>query len=129
MRIVADTSVFLAVALEEPAKETIIEWTLGSELLAPNLLPYEMGNALSALLRRGKLRPEEVVSVWDALERISVTLCPVDIRAALAIVVRFGIYAYDAYFLACAMNTHCPLLTLDNGMKAVAQDLGLSLME
>ena len=46
MKLVADTSVFLAVTLEEPERARIIELTAGTELLAPEVLPFEIGNAI-----------------------------------------------------------------------------------
>ncbi len=42
MKTVADTSTFLAVALEEPEKSRLIEVTEGKELVAPPILPYEI---------------------------------------------------------------------------------------
>jgi predicted nucleic acid-binding protein len=56
-------------------------------------------------------------------------LVPVDARASLLLAGQFGIYAYDAYFLRCSMETKCPLLTLDRGMKRVAQQLNITLVE
>ena len=55
MKIVADTNIFLAVALNEPEKKEIIALTVGHELIAPEILPFEIGNALSALVKRKRL--------------------------------------------------------------------------
>ena len=52
MKIIADTNIFLAVVLEEPEKGRIIQLTAGHELAAPEILPYEIGNALTALVKR-----------------------------------------------------------------------------
>ena len=51
MRITADTNIFLAVILEEPEKQGIVELTSGIHLIAPDALPYEIGNAIIALLK------------------------------------------------------------------------------
>ena len=56
-------------------------------------------------------------------------LASVDVRASLLLAGRFGIYAYDAYFLQCSLETNCPLLTLDRGMKRVAKQLDIRLVE
>ncbi len=56
-------------------------------------------------------------------------LAPVDARAALLLAGRFRIFAYDAYFLQCALETKAPLLTFDRGLKRVAKLLGLTLVE
>ena len=52
MKYVVDTNVLLAVALGEPEKEWLVEATDGCELVAPEVLPYEIANAISALLKR-----------------------------------------------------------------------------
>ncbi len=53
----------------------------------------------------------------------------VDLASALAIAHKAGIYAYDAYFLDCAMRYTAPVLTLDKGMKRAAKKLGVRLVE
>ena len=129
MKITADTNTFLAVTLFEPERDAIINITLGHDLVAPNILPFEIGNALSAMLKRKRLAPEDLLTVWDATQQIPVDLRSVDIREALRIASQFNIYAYDAYFLMCALSLHSPLITLDLRMIEVAQSLGLNIME
>ena len=55
MNIVVDTNIFLASVLDEPEKQHIIELTVGSYIVAPTILPYEIGNALTALVKRTRL--------------------------------------------------------------------------
>ena len=43
MKIVADTSAFLAVVLAEPERDWIVQATAEHELLSPEVLPYEVG--------------------------------------------------------------------------------------
>ncbi len=129
MKIVADTNTFLAVALNEPERERIIELSEGCELVAPEVLPFELGNALSAMMKRGKLEAKHVAAAWEAIQAIPVELCRIDVRSALALAGRFGIYAYDAYFLECALKARLPLLTLDRAMKRLARDLGIQVLE
>lgn len=57
MNIVVDTNIFLASVLDEPEKQQIIELTMGSYIVAPTILPYEIGNALTALVKRHRLSP------------------------------------------------------------------------
>ncbi|MCX7044775.1 MAG: type II toxin-antitoxin system VapC family toxin [Candidatus Sumerlaeota bacterium] len=129
MKIIADTNTFLAVALDEPEKSDIIRLTLGLDLVAPEVLPFEIGNALTAMLKKGTLQPAEVELAWDAAQRIAVELLKVDVRSALNIAAAHNIYAYDAYYLECALRLHLPLLTLDGGMKYVARKLGITTPE
>ena len=129
MRMVADTSTFLAVALNEPEKERLTELVRGHELIAPAVLPYELGNALTAMLKRKRLNRGEVLATWEVMGRIAVELHDVDVRAALQIATSFEIYAYDAYFIQCSISHQAPLVTLDKGMKRVAAEVGLEILE
>lgn len=129
MIIVADTNVFLAVGLNEPEKPTIIEATAGCTVVAPAVLPYEICNALSALYKRKKLSADEVRICWDITRQIAVQLRPVDMHAALDIALRNEIYAYDAYYLACAASSKSPLLTLDRSMRRIASGMGITVLE
>ena len=129
MKIVADTSAFLAVALDEPERAAIVEATAECELVAPDVLPFEIGNALTAMMKKGSLRPEEVIPAWESLQRISVELHRVDVRSALSIAVERNLYAYDAYFLQCAIALQSPLLTLDRRLRDTARDVGIRLVE
>ncbi len=129
MKFVADTNTFLAVALDEPEKDWLIEATDGHNLVAPAVLPYEIGNALSSLVRRKVVTELQLPAAWDAVAAVPVELAAVDTRASLLLAGRFKIYAYDAYFLQCSLETRCPLLTLDQGMKRVARQLDITLVE
>ena len=129
MKIVADTNTFLATALNEPEKEAIISLTAGHELVAPEVLHFEIGNALSAMVKRGRLSREEALQAYDMAQKVPVELRGIDIRKALGIASQRKIYAYDAYFLECAQAVHGPLLTLDGSLKKVAVTMGIKLLE
>lgn len=129
MKIVAATNTFIAVALNEPEKDMIIRLTEGYDLIAPEVLPFEIGNALTAMMKRNALEADEVILAWDMVQHIQVDLRRIDIRAALNIATQYNIYAYDAYFLECALNLRSPLLTLDRRMKGIAQEIGIQVME
>ena len=116
MKIVADTNTFIAVALNEPEKDNIIKITKGCDLAAPDVLPFEIGNALTAMLKKGALQSVEIQKSWELIQQIPVELKRIDIKLALNIATRFNIYAYDAYFLECADSLKYPLITLDQGM-------------
>ena len=129
MKVVADTNTFMAVALDQPERRWLAAVTEGCSLVAPSVLPYEIGNALSALVKRKAIAGDKAPLVWDAVQEIPVELVQVDIRAALMLAVRFNLYAYDAYFLQCALDQRCPLLSLDKRVKRVAADLSIRLWE
>lgn len=129
MDIISDTNVFLAIALNEPEKDRMVELTSRNGITAPEILPYEIGNALTALVKRRKLTDDEALSVLDIIRHIPVRLIKVDIRAALQLAFEFNVYAYDAYFLQCAKFLSSPLLTLDKRLQKVAQALNISILE
>jgi predicted nucleic acid-binding protein len=129
MRIVADTSILLAVALEEPERDVIIKLTQEAQLIAPEVLPFEVGNALSSLFRRNLLGEDRVLQVWEYIQRIPIDLRTVDIQHSLQIAMRYRIYAYDAYFLSCAWTLRVPLMSLDRKMVSVAKQSGIKVLE
>ena len=53
----------------------------------------------------------------------------VDLSQSLDLSARLGLYAYDAYVLACALNLRSPLLTLDNGLAGNAALAGVRVLE
>lgn len=129
MNIVSDTNIFLAVALDEPEKENIIQLTSETDAIAPEILPYEIGNALSAMIKRKQITLDEALSAFNIASLIPVRLVAIDIRQSLKLAFEFNIYAYDAYFLQCAQALSCPLITLDKRMKQVANELKITVLE
>jgi predicted nucleic acid-binding protein len=129
MKVVADTNIFLAVSLNEPESDQIVKLTAGVSVLAPEILPHEVGNALSAMVKRGKLTRSEALEAKESVDRIPVRLVTVDVYRSLKLAIEHDIYAYDAYFLQSAQMFPCPLLTLDRRMQQVAARLGIEVLE
>lgn len=129
MNIVADTNIFLAVALNESNKVRIVDLTNQASIFAPEILPYEICNALSAMVKRKKLTKPNALKAEDVTSLIPVRLVAVDIHESLKIAFDHNIYAYDAYFLQCAKAYAIPLLTLDKRMRQVAEKLSIKLLE
>ena len=48
---------------------------------------------------------------------------------ALELASKLGVYAYDAYVIACALNTDTSLLSLDGGQQEEARRVGVSVIE
>lgn len=104
MAIVVDTSVILAVVLNEPGKSALIRLTTGAELLAPVSLHWEIGNALSSLFKRRRITEAEGQQALDEYQKIPIRFLDVPLDEALHVAAQHRIYAYDAYFLVCAYN-------------------------
>ncbi len=129
MNLIVDTNIFLAVVLDEPEKASIIEVGAGYDAVSPDVLPYEIGNALSAMIKRRQLVESEAISAYGMTKMVPVKLIQTDIQKALEIAIKFNIYAYDSYFIQCAMSMNAPLLTLDKKMRSVAKELNIKVLE
>jgi predicted nucleic acid-binding protein len=129
VELVVDTSVLIAVLTGEPARDQLIARTHGADLLAPGSVHWEIGNAFSALLKRRRLKLPDVQAALTAYGQIPIRFVDVDLASALELADRFGLYAYDAYLMACARRQRAPLLTLDARLGRAAQQAGVDLVE
>ena len=127
--LVADTSTIIAVIANEPEKPLLVAKTQGYDLIAPRSLYWEIGNAFSAMIKRGRITLEQAKAAIEIYEQIPINLVDVDLKQALEIVDKQKIYAYDAYMIACALNRGCPLLTLDGGLVYAAKAAGVEVWE
>lgn len=129
MDIVSDTSALLAVILGEPERDRIVKLTLGHTLVGPAAIPWEIGNAFSAMVKRRRLTLDEAQQGLRIFQTIPLRLLKVDMARAISLAHNAGLYAYDAYFLECAIRHDAPLLTLDHGLRRAAKEAGLRLLE
>ncbi|MDZ7780397.1 MAG: type II toxin-antitoxin system VapC family toxin [Gemmatimonadota bacterium] len=129
MDLTIDTSAVMAVTLGEPLRSELIELTRNVELMSAPTLPWEVGNALSALFRRNRIGATDAHDALAALERIPLRLVEIDLTRAVMLAHEHGIYAYDAYVLECARRHRTPLLSLDAAQQDVARALGIDVIE
>ena len=104
MDIVADTNTFLATALDEPEKQRIIELTSGSNIISPEILPYEIGNALTALVKRHRLSLDEAKVAFEYTQKIPVRLIRPNIQESLGIAFQFNLYMHMMLIFFNALN-------------------------
>ena len=129
MDLVIDTSAIIAVIVGEPEREGIIQATTGHSLIGPGSIPWEVGNAFSAMFKRDRLTLEEALKGLAIFTSIPLRYVEPDFDMALEISKKADLYAYDAYFLACAIRHKAPLLTLDRKLKDSAQNLKITMLE
>jgi predicted nucleic acid-binding protein len=129
MNLVIDTSVLIAVLTSEPEREKLIQQTQGVDLLAPPSVHWEIGNALSAMLKRKRISREQVNLVLNAYEQIPIRFVDIDMYRAMNITAEHDLYAYDAYIIACAQENRCSLISLDKGLLQSAQAAGVTIQE
>jgi predicted nucleic acid-binding protein len=128
MEIIADASAFLAVVLDETDRKWVIEKTSGLALISPEVLPYEIANALTAMKKRGRLTEREALKAFNMSQSIPVRLVPIKIHDALKVAIKFNIYAYDAFYMQCCLEMKLPLISLDNRMCEVAKSLSIKVV-
>jgi len=103
MDIVIDTSALIAVIVGEPERNRIIEFTTGNTLIGPGSIPWEIGNAFSAMFKQDRLTLDEAQKGLAIFESIPL--------------------------LDCAIRHKAPLLTLDQKLKVAAQNINIEIME
>ena len=129
MDIVIDTSALIAVIVGEPERNRIIELTNGNTLIGPGSIPWEIGNAFSAMFKQNRLKLDDAEKGLLIFETIPLRYIKPDFVNALKISKQAHMNAYDAYFLDCAIRYRSPLLTLDQKMKMAARDFNVITME
>jgi predicted nucleic acid-binding protein len=127
--VVIDASAIIAVVTNEPEKPVLIQLTRGAELLAPLSIPWEIGNAFSAMLRRRRISVEQAIQAIAIYRTIPIRLVEVELEEAIQLADQLNLYAYDAYLLRCAARYHAPLLSLDRDLLTAATALGLPILE
>ena len=127
--IVIDTSAVIAVIANERERQAIIDRTDGVNLAAPASLHWEVGNAFSAMFRRRRITLAQAKQAIGSYERMMFRFVDVDLSRSLELSDRLGLYAYDSYVLACALNLRLPLLTLDERLAAAAPLAGVRVLE
>jgi predicted nucleic acid-binding protein len=126
MKIIVDTSVIVAVLANEKHKRRLVELTKGADLVAPSSLHWEVGNAFSAMLKRKRITLDQACSALAAYSEIAVRFYEVDLEETLRLCVKANLYAYDAYFITCALRLKSPLLSLDDVLLSAAEGSGVS---
>ena len=129
MEIVIDTSALISVIVGEPERKRIIEITTGNALIGPGSIPWEIGNAFSAMFKQKRLTLAEAEKGLSIFKRIPIRYIDPDFVKALKLSKQANIYAYDAYFLDCAIRFKAPLLTLDRKLMASAQNFNVETLE
>lgn len=123
--IIIDASAILAVLLKEEDAMNILQKTKDSVLLSAKCLPFEIANSLSKQLKRQLIALEHVQKIFSIFNRLPIELVDVDFNNALEFCAQENHYAYDMFYLDCAVKNKCPLLTLDKKLSEIAVKRGV----
>ena len=129
MDIVIDASAILAVIVDEPERDRLVEMTAGHNLVGPGSIPWEIGNAFSSMLKQHRLSLKDAKQGLAIFQSVPIRYLAVDLENAISIAHASNLYAYDAYFLDCASRHAAPLLTLDQPLKRAADKIGIHVLE
>lgn len=129
MIVTIDTSIVMSVLLEEQSKKAIVAQTQGAQLQAPPSLQWEVGNALSSLMRRNILNSSEASAAISVFERIPIRFAEIELGSVVELLERHSMWAYDAYVIECAKKYRTPLMTLDMAQSRIALEEGVEIIE
>jgi predicted nucleic acid-binding protein len=129
MNIIVDTSVIIAVIVNESSKPAIIQATQKADLLAPASIHWEIGNAFSAMFKRNRITLDEAHEAVEIYKQIPIRVVDIELEEALRIAKQLNIYAYDAYLIRCAQKYSAPLLSLDEALLRVAEEFKVKVIK
>ncbi|MBN1956126.1 MAG: type II toxin-antitoxin system VapC family toxin [Anaerolineae bacterium] len=129
MNIVIDTSAIIAVIAGEPERDILVNQTKGANLLAPPSVHWEIGNALSAMLKRKRIALDRALEAIGAYWQIPIRFVDISLKDALHIADSLAIYAYDAYLIQTALQYRAPLMSLDTYLIECARKMNADLIE
>ena len=129
MNLVVDTSVVLAVLTSEPERARLVQLTQGADLVAPASVHWEIGNALSAMIKRGRLTLSQAALVLKNYERIPIRFVEVSLVESVKLAADQKLYGYDAYLIVCARDQKCGLVSLDTTLARAALAAGVTVIE
>jgi predicted nucleic acid-binding protein len=125
MEILLDACAIMAVIVKEPERDLVIRLTRDAVLISPNMVSYEIANALTKMMKRKVIEKERMINAFNYFTKIPIRTIEVDIQKALEIAWDKKIYAYDACYLEAAKRLSLPLLTFDDSMIKAAGELGV----
>jgi predicted nucleic acid-binding protein len=129
MDLVVDASVIVAVLTSEPERAAIVKVTKDANLLAPTSVHWEVGNALSAMIKRRRLTLGQAKDAIKSYARIPIRFVEVDLAESLEMAASQNLYAYDAYLLACAVSQRIALISLDKALLRAAKACQIETIE
>jgi len=116
--VIVDASVILEAFFpddeQEHAQALMRDHVMGRcRLEAPDLLVYEVTNAVVQARRRGRIDAQQAEEILTSFEGLGIALMPVGWQQMLPVALTYDRSAYDAAYLALAEATEQPLISGD----------------
>ena len=112
---------------DSPVAEAALERLAETSGIAPDLLWHEVRNVLMSAHRRKRVAFAKVIEAMRILRGLSLsTIALPDDQLILTLAERHTLTAYDAAYLALALDRQLPLATLDRRLAEAAVREGLS---
>jgi predicted nucleic acid-binding protein len=119
--VVVDASVVVAALVDNgPEGRWAEQVLLSGYLVAPHLLPSEVGNVLRRAALAGQISADAATLAHADLQQLKVDLFPYEPFADRIWELRANVTAYDAWYVALAEFLDCPLATLDRKLARAA---------
>ena len=115
--IVIDASALIAVVFGEPEGDAVRDLCHGAQLLAPQLLDYEVANICLVKQRRYPDIADKLARQFSAFQLLALERLPVQIGEVHLLATQTSLTAYDAAYLWLALQQNCPLITLDSALS------------
>ena len=118
---IVDASALGAVLFGEDAEFWVRARTRGQNLIAPVLLPFEVGNLCWKRMRRMPDLADQFMAIFSSwLASTVIRIEPVDSLGALRLAREHDLTFYDASYLWLARHLNAELVTLDRALAQAA---------
>ena len=129
MELVLDASAIMAVIVDEPESDFVIDCTQNSIIVSPHVVSFEITNGLTKMIRKGIIsNKEKMINLIKSFQQIPIKFDENNLEKTLEIAWNYKIYAYDAFYLETAQRLNLPLLTFDNGMRRIGKEIGITIL-
>ncbi len=81
------------------------------------------------MLKRKRITLEQALEALKIYKQIPIRHTDIELDETLRIADKYGIYAYDAYLIRCAIKYHASLITLDKRLAQVAEEMNVDVIK
>ena len=123
MTVVVDASALAAILFGESEGPEMARYLEDETLVAPALIDFELANIGLNKLRRAPDRMAKIITALEHAESLNIERVAVPLTEVVTLAAETGLTAYDAAYLWVAISRDSELVTLDNRLAHVNQQL------